>query len=111
MEFDVYDRETEQYLSTERRHELLLHTSDAWSILCPVRVLAQRKFDSLEELESLIGPSAFFSGEREVRHHTFIYEARKAGVLREDSLLPNEDEYHLLRKADWDPRMEGLYIK
>ena len=52
LEFDIFDRETGMWLSTARRRELL-----AGSPVRSVPVLAEGRFDRLDELIRLVGPS------------------------------------------------------
>ena len=98
MEFDVLDLKENMFLSTEARHALLNHTRDAWSVVCPVRVITERVFDELSQLESLITRSAFITDER---FANLTETALDAGVLPVDAV----------RHTDMDERMEGLYIK
>lgn len=98
MEFDVLDRETGNFLSTEARHQLLLHANDAWSLVCPVLVLAEGKFNSLDVLKSMISRSNFVTTSR-LLHLEGV--AKYAGVAFED----------VVKHTDASSDMEGLYVK
>lgn len=99
MEFDVLDTKTNEFLSTEARHELLVHTNDAWSAICPVLVLAEGKFKSAKELSALITRSNFITPTSRLLH--LEEAARDAGVSAADAIS----------HTDPSTDMEGLYIK
>jgi len=98
MEFDVFDTKDNVFLSTEARHVLLNHSHDAWSFVCPVLVIAERKFQKLSELSSLITRSNFITDDR---FENLTAAAIDAGVLPVDAV----------KHTDLDTRMEGLYVK
>jgi hypothetical protein len=93
MEFDVLDTETNQFLSTPRRSELLEGLR-----IEPVRVLHEGKLKGLKELTRLLGPSAFITPEH-FRH------------LQEECEQRGLDPDRILRETDRSADMEGLYIK
>ena len=93
LEFDILDRETGEFLDTERRRELT-----AGLPLASAPVLAQGVFSSAEELVSLLGPSRYIS-------------PRHLERLRETCLQAGLDAERCLRETDASPLMEGLYIK
>lgn len=93
MEFDVYDKEKNEYLSTSAR-AYLLRNCHYDSVL----VLAEGQFDKLSELSSLITRSNFITDDRDAN---LTNAALNAGVL------PIEAVKH----TDMHPEMEGLYIK
>jgi len=93
MEFDVYDKHEDVYLSTERRIELLKDCK-----ITPVLVTASRHFQNLSELSSLITHSNFITDDRDAN---LTDAALNAGVLPIEAV----------RHTDMHPEMEGLYIK
>ncbi len=93
MEFDVLDRDTDQFLSTAARREL---TSDL--PIASVPVLEQGCFKRVEELTKLILPSVYKSeGWRE-----------RLSAHATDLKL---DADQVSRETDPSPVAEGLYIK
>jgi hypothetical protein len=123
MEFDVFDRETDTFLSTPARDELLRRTSAPVRIV-PVRVIATGLVSGVEELKSMIGPSAFVS-EGKSRHNDSLlscesswYDAvvvcnvlgkRGHYVFQQDEWIARCEE--LRKKYYVGPTMEGLYVK
>lgn len=93
MEFDVYDKESNEYLSTSSR-EYLLRNWNHNSVL----VLAEGRFDKLSELSSLIVRSNFITDDRDAN---LTEAALDAGVLPIEAV----------RHTDMHPEMEGLYVK
>ena len=93
MEFDIFDREEEVFLSTERRKELL-----GGAPLVSVRILHAGELDTLKSLVSLLDISAFISEQH--REH-----------LISQCLARNIDEHRVLGETDSSQTMEGLYIK
>src|SRR5215467_2540327 len=55
MEFDIYDKVNEVFLSTERRRELLKNAP----FVAPVLVLYEGVVSTLQDLTDMIGPSHF----------------------------------------------------
>jgi len=98
MEFDVLDTKGNVFLSTEARRKLLNHSSEGWSVVCPVRVITEGVFENLTELETLNTRSAFITDDRLAN---LTAAAIDAGVLPIDAI----------KHTDMDERMEGLYIK
>jgi hypothetical protein len=93
MEFDIFDRETGQFLDTPRRAELLRGLP-----IVPVRVLFSGKLKSYKQMTSLLGPSAFISGEH---IENLKRQAAKLGLSEEQ----------VLKETEQSRLMEGLYIK
>lgn len=92
LEFDVWDRTTESFLSTKRRRELL-----AGSPLTSVAVLWEGAFRKAPAFGSFIGPSRYKTGRW--REH---YEAAMKGGMAKHY---NDSE------TDSTILMEGVYIK
>jgi hypothetical protein len=93
MEFDVLDRETGEFLSTDRRHELLKGLP-----VCHVPVLATGCFRRMEDVLTHLGPSCYIT-----ENHL---ENLRALALRE-----GQDADRILRETDAALTMEGLYLK
>ncbi len=94
MEFDIYDKEKHLFLSTKERRNMLKN----YSFISSVRVLYEGRIESLEELTSYLGPSAFRT---ERCLETLKQQSKKCG-LSEDLVLSQTDQKNL---------MEGIYIK
>ena len=97
MEFDVYDRENEVFLSTPARQALLAPLP-----IRSVPVLRQGKIDRLEELQALVRPSRFKS--RNWRE-SFEQAIRQGEAGRIGELQRQREE------TDPSELAEGLYIK
>ncbi len=93
LEFDIFDRQEEIFLSTARRHEMLQGLP-----VVSVPVLAEGIFRTKEELVSLLGPSNYISN-------------RKTETLRQTSVKLGLDPDRQCRETDDTNLMEGLYIK
>jgi hypothetical protein len=93
LEFDVLDQESGEFLSTERRRELLQGMP-----IVSVRVLWQGQPESLALLTKLIGPSHFKSAHWK---SALGRQARDCGVAAEQAI----------RETDSSSDMEGLYLK
>ena len=93
MEFDVLDRQTGQFLSTELRRLMF-----AGMPIAAVPVLHAGPLDSLDDLLALIGPSAF---------KTAGWRERLASV----SAAAGLDPARVAGETDRSDLMEGLYIK
>lgn len=93
LEFDIFDRQEEMFLSTARRHEMLQCLP-----MVSVPVLAEGVFQTKEELVSLLGPSNYISN-------------RKTETLRQTSEKLGLDPDRQCRETDDTNLMEGLYIK
>lgn len=93
LEFDIFDRQEEIFLSTARRHEMLQCLP-----VVSVPVLAEGVFQTKEELVSLLGPSNYIS-------------SRKMETLRHTSEKLGLDPDRQCRETDDTDLMEGLYIK
>jgi hypothetical protein len=94
LEFDIYDRRDDLFLSTERRAKLL----EQVSFVSSVKVLHIGAVASLPALVALIGPSHFIAP-----GHMRWLEA----LCLERGLDPAQ----ALRETDSSGLMEGLYIK
>ncbi|HEX8351940.1 MAG TPA: RNA ligase family protein [Pyrinomonadaceae bacterium] len=93
FEFDVLDKETGQFLSTEARRELL-----SGAPVLPVPVLYSGTFRDARGLASLVKPSAF----QTPRWREALAEVCEARGL---------DAGRALRETDCSGLMEGLYVK
>ncbi|GCE11562.1 RNA ligase family protein [Tengunoibacter tsumagoiensis] len=94
MEFDLYDKEHDRFLSTVRRRELLA----LLPFIVSVKVLYEGQIESCEALLKLVGPSHFIGSD-----HLEILEqiCQQKGLAIQQIL--NETNTSLL--------MEGLYLK
>jgi len=92
-EFDVYDRETDAFLSTERRRQLL-----AGLPLVSVPVLWHGTPGTLDDLVSLVGPS---------RYKGPAWRERLTMTCAERGL----ELERVWKETDFLDLMEGLYIK
>lgn len=94
LEFDILDRETGAFLSTERRMALL----QPLPFVTSVKVLFDGRLNRLDKLMAILGPSHFVS-----RNHleTLLQRAEKQGL----------DGERVKRETDPSRTMEGLYIK
>ncbi|WP_432833140.1 RNA ligase family protein [Dactylosporangium sp. CA-092794] len=92
-EFDVYDRQSEGFLSTPRRRELL----DGFGV-APVPVLYEGPLPDLAALTKLVAPSTCRTG-------------RWREALREAALAGGADPDQVIRETDMSEDMEGLYLK
>ncbi|SEQ68875.1 RNA ligase [Lentzea xinjiangensis] len=92
-EFDVLDRETDEFLSTPERRRLLAHTP-----VVSVPVLHEGPLRTVKDLIALIGPSTC----RTPRWRDALVEAARAA---------GQDPDVVAAETDSDDDMEGLYIK
>lgn len=93
MEFDIFDKKTEIFLSTRRRHMLLKDQP-----IISVPVLKTGCFERLEDITSLIGDSLYKTDELE---NSFVDVVKKTGINLEKAK----------QETDLSSKMEGLYIK
>ena len=93
LEFDIFDREEQIFLSTERRHEMLKALP-----VVSVPVLKIGAFQNREDLISLLGKSNYIS-------------QAKTEALRQTSQRLGLDVERQVRETDASDTMEGLYIK
>jgi len=93
LEFDVFDRDSEAFLDTRRRHEMF-----ADSPIVSVPVLWQGQGKSLAHLHDLMGESLYKT-------------ATWRDGLRQAVLDEGLDPERLARETDPSDDMEGLYIK
>ena len=93
LEFDIFDRDEQIFLSTERRHEMLKNLP-----VVSVPVLKTGTFQNKEDLISLLGKSNYIS-------------ENKTQTLRQTSEKLGLDVERQVRETDASDTMEGLYIK
>lgn len=93
IEFDVLDTATGEFLSTERRRELL-----AGLPIYSAPVVWEAVLNDPEELIALVGPSPYKSADWRDR-------------LRDQAVARNLDPDRVRRETDLSDLMEGLYIK
>ena len=93
LEFDIFDRDEQIFLSTERRHEMLKDLP-----VVSVPVLETGTFLNKEDLISLLGKSNYIS-------------ENKTQTLRATSERLGLDVERQVRETDASDTMEGLYIK
>ena len=93
LEFDIFDRQEQVFLSTARRRELLKGLP-----VVSVPVLKEGTFRTREELLSLLGTSNYISPDKT---ETLRRTAEKLGL----------DAERQIRETDPSDLMEGLYIK
>jgi hypothetical protein len=94
LEFDVFDKETNSYISTLERHSMFMGT-----VVTSVAVLWNGIVDDTNDIETLIGNSLFKSAEWK---SNFVDELKQARFVDIDRAFRNTDNTNL---------MEGLYIK
>jgi hypothetical protein len=94
LEFDVYDKAKDEFLSTERRRLML----ERAPFVASVKVLHEGPVASLQDLIGMIGPSYFIAPD---------YLRRLEAICQEKKL----DASRTLRETDQSGLMEGLYIK
>lgn len=100
MEFDIYDKEDEVFLDTRERNYLLLPQGDLSLAFPPVRILAEGEFESLEDIVSLLGDSAFI-------HAGVVFSEFEDMVVGSNGGKIEVE----LENTDFTGLMEGLYIK
>ena len=93
LEFDIFDRQEQIFLSTQRRHEMLKSLP-----VVSVPVLQAGAFREKEQLLSLLGTSCYIS-------------ECKTENLRQTSLKLGLDPERQVAETDPSMDMEGLYIK
>lgn len=97
MEFDVFDKKREIFLSTPLRHELL----DGKGVqIAHVEVLETREFTDLQDLLSLVG----------ISHFVTEHSAMKIEKAMQEKGFP-QDQIDVLMKLNRERLMEGLYLK
>ncbi|PTM57926.1 RNA ligase family protein [Desmospora activa] len=94
LEFDIYDKEQDQFLSTERRRDMLT----AAPFIVSVKVLIEGSFRSLRQLQAWIGDSHFIAADH-------VQQLRAAAAAQ------GMDPERVVRETDMSRKMEGLYIK
>jgi hypothetical protein len=94
MEFDIYDRDEDLFLSTERRTEMLAPLPFVTS----VKVLYAGRVSDLAALTAMVGPSHFIAPD---------HLQRLDALCRERRL----DPVRVRQETDRSVQMEGLYIK
>lgn len=93
LEFDIYDKENDVFLSTTERRNLL-HGSPIKSVL----VLHEGEIDDLSALQELVRPSYFKTG---------LWKSK----LDEQAIRAGLDPVQCRKQTDSHDEMEGLYIK
>lgn len=94
MEFDIYDKRTNLFLSTDRRREML----KGYPFITSVLVLFEGEINSKKVLADFIGRSHFISDDAKEK----LKEVCADKGLKAEQILRETDESNL---------MEGLYIK
>lgn len=94
MEFDIFDKEEEKFLSTKRRREILKD----YSFIVSVLVLHEGKLNNLNQLISFLGKSNFKS-------------SKGKEILRKKCEELNLSFNIAKKQTDTSDLMEGLYIK
>lgn len=94
MEFDLFDKEQEVFLSTERRRSFL----KALPFVVSVKVLYEGEISTTQQLVEMIGTSHFISEGHLERLHMLCQE-RGLNVVQ------------ALKETDRSSLMEGLYLK
>lgn len=98
MEFDVLDTQRDAFLSTDARRDLLCHSTNVWSLVCPVHVLHEGQLDRLSDLQALLTRSHFITADRRLNLQR---ASAMAGVSFADALA----------HTDMSDDAEGLYVK
>lgn len=94
MEFDIFDKFENKFLSTDLRRKMLKN----YSFISSVLVLHEGNFSTLKELTKLVGPSYFISKDA----------ADKLKAICEEKGLSFQQ---IQKETDMSNTMEGLYIK
>jgi hypothetical protein len=94
LEFDLFDKRDETFLSTRRRQELLAQAP----FVASVRVLHEGTVPSMQALKAMVGPSYFIAPD----------SLRRLEAICHDR---NLDARQVLAETDQTGLMEGLYIK
>jgi len=90
MEFDIYDKEKEIFLSTAKRHEMLKETS-----IVSVPVLKSGHFKSLKEISELV-------------KHSLYKSKQWKDILKE---IVGDRYETVIKETDQSDLSEGLYVK
>jgi len=93
LEFDIYDKSKDAFLSTNKRHEMLAGTP-----VHSVPVLFKGNIKSLKEIKDLIKPSLY-------KTPSWI------NSLKEQSRYKNLNIEKVIKETDLNDCAEGLYIK
>ncbi|GAB5494585.1 MAG: RNA ligase family protein [Phototrophicaceae bacterium] len=93
MEFDIFDKQNNTFLSTDRRHDLLKNIP-----VHSVKVLEAKTYQNLDDVLSLVKPSNFIKGEH----------LQDLGDLCGEL---NLDAERAIQETDTSGMMEGLYLK
>jgi len=96
MEFDLYDKNIKQFLSTDNRREY--YTSIAPGIIESVKVVSSGEFERITDFSDLIVESNFITENRDIE---LVASAAAVGV----------DELTVKSHTDMSRDMEGLYVK
>lgn len=101
LEFDILDTQTGDFLSTDRRREMLTALPYNELPIESVPIAATGKFSSIEQLKPFIRPDPFFSGSPD----------RLGSALQEACREAGTDPMMTLQQSDRTGLSEGLYIK
>ena len=93
MEFDILDTDSDTFLDTHKRAELLVGLP-----VVPVKVLFEGEFPGEAVLRSFVGPSHFITAEAEAK-------------FRQDVVRLGWDVERAVKQTDLTGLMEGLYVK
>lgn len=94
LEFDLFDKTQDIFLSTQRRREALAEAP----FVVSVKVLHEGTVPSMQAVKAMVGPSHFIAPD---------YLHRLEAICRERNL----DARQVLEETDQSGLMEGLYIK
>jgi hypothetical protein len=94
LEFDIYDKQHDVFLSTAQRREIL----ELMPFMKSVKILFEGCLENKEQLRAFIAPSHFIND-----HHL--------DCLKEDCINLGLDYEKVLKETDPSNWMEGLYIK
>jgi hypothetical protein len=94
MEFDIYDKVKNEFLSTERRKALLVRLP----FVVSVKVLHEGRVPDIQAVRKMIGPSHFISADCLQR-------------LRDVCVMRHLNSEQVIKETDTSALMEGLYIK
>ncbi|SFJ84481.1 RNA ligase [Thermoflavimicrobium dichotomicum] len=94
LEFDIYDRQRQVFLSTAERRNML----QSAPFIVSVKVLHEGQAPSYKKLKQLIGSSQFISQD-------FLDQLHQVAIF--NGLSPEQ----VMKETDTSGLMEGLYIK
>lgn len=94
LEFDIYDKQKQEFLSTKRRMAKL----EGFPFIHSVRVLKAKTYEDPSVITEMIGPSYAITRQNKAR-------------LEEETQRQNLDTERAIRETDLSGTMEGLYVK